>query len=397
MIKKFSPDFASQGQIPFDAFSWLISQTTGETSDEIGEIIVLPNHYYIFLNPDDKANISENEESLNEELVRHINSIRSQDHKAFFTEDPAVTICEDVRIEKGTIECFASVNKVENEDLKYFHEAEFQQKQVAYSSIVGAVQAAIQRHTDYIGDKAITPNEFFLTLTAVERNKRRQYEHILIESLTNDALNECRKYDPSKPDSDMIVTVKESPDLEKPFKVECYSSKNKQTRMQENADSPSEKHAPDEKPLLNEQTMTINISEHIINQTAEKKSDVKDKKTSDEPLITERTSVIPIVEQVENKATPLPVYLVCGEKKFPVEQGETSIGRSQKCDIILSSEDKRISRLHAVIIRKGDNLTMIPKGQNRTLLNGNETVIDSSVPLQKGDKITIEEYNLEII
>jgi pSer/pThr/pTyr-binding forkhead associated (FHA) protein/tetratricopeptide (TPR) repeat protein len=70
---------------------------------------------------------------------------------------------------------------------------------------------------------------------------------------------------------------------------------------------------------------------------------------------------------------------------FEITHPETSIGRSQKCNLIL--EDKRSSRKHSVILRKGNQFLLQDQGSaNGTLLNG-ERVAEQE--LHSGDVIKI--------
>jgi hypothetical protein len=74
--------------------------------------------------------------------------------------------------------------------------------------------------------------------------------------------------------------------------------------------------------------------------------------------------------------------------------GENVIGRASKDhpppDIVLVDPHKYISRIHAVITRKGSAYSIVHKGQNPTLLNGNSLDRGSHHPLKNGDVIAIE-------
>ena len=70
---------------------------------------------------------------------------------------------------------------------------------------------------------------------------------------------------------------------------------------------------------------------------------------------------------------------------LPLRRRHTTIGRSVECDIVLT-EDDRVSRNHAEIVRQGTQLMLVDCGsRNGVWLNHQR--ITESVPLKAGDRI----------
>jgi pSer/pThr/pTyr-binding forkhead associated (FHA) protein len=79
---------------------------------------------------------------------------------------------------------------------------------------------------------------------------------------------------------------------------------------------------------------------------------------------------------------------------FPVHQGDSLLGRSPECLIVLASE--RVSREHAVVRRIHSGLEIEDLGsRNGTWVNG--TRIRRATVLQKGDEVQLGEDLLEVV
>jgi phosphoserine phosphatase RsbU/P len=73
---------------------------------------------------------------------------------------------------------------------------------------------------------------------------------------------------------------------------------------------------------------------------------------------------------------------------FPIENGETTIGRHPQCTIVV--EAGAVSRLHAKVIREGNRYMVADAGsRNGTFLNGQ--LLAQPQPLRSGDSIRISE------
>jgi phosphoserine phosphatase RsbU/P len=74
--------------------------------------------------------------------------------------------------------------------------------------------------------------------------------------------------------------------------------------------------------------------------------------------------------------------------RFPIENGETTIGRHPQCTIVVDAG--AVSRLHAKVVRDGDRYTVADAGsRNGTFLNGQ--LLTQPQPLRTGDCIRISE------
>src|SRR5690349_22432655 len=82
-----------------------------------------------------------------------------------------------------------------------------------------------------------------------------------------------------------------------------------------------------------------------------------------------------------------------GEKiAFPIEEGETFIGRKDYCDICFP--DGSVSKRHVKIVRAGHKVELFDAGsRNGTLVNGK--VVDR-VPLRDGDVIQLGKIVLTV-
>ncbi|MFM2589849.1 FHA domain-containing protein [Vibrio sp. TBV020] len=79
---------------------------------------------------------------------------------------------------------------------------------------------------------------------------------------------------------------------------------------------------------------------------------------------------------------------------FP-ESGGT-IGRAPDCDICLSDQSKRISRLHGEVKRTDRGYVYISRGQNSAALNEKALSRDKEYALNDGDILKIENYTMLI-
>jgi pSer/pThr/pTyr-binding forkhead associated (FHA) protein len=88
------------------------------------------------------------------------------------------------------------------------------------------------------------------------------------------------------------------------------------------------------------------------------------------------------------------LWLELGRERFPVRQGETTIGRSNYCTIVLDSTTA--SRQHAAIVAVGDTLTLTDlKSRNGTAVNGIK--IKHPTVLGVGDVITLGSSQIALL
>ncbi len=88
------------------------------------------------------------------------------------------------------------------------------------------------------------------------------------------------------------------------------------------------------------------------------------------------------------------LWLQLGQDRFPVRQGETTLGRSHYCTIVLQSA--RASREHAAIRAEEERITITDLGSlNGTAVNGHR--ISEPVELEVGDLITIGSQQIALI
>ena len=86
-------------------------------------------------------------------------------------------------------------------------------------------------------------------------------------------------------------------------------------------------------------------------------------------------------------------WLRLGSQRYPLRQGETTIGRSPYCSIQLVSP--QTSREHAAILVRDGETTLSDLGsRNGTYLNGRR--IRAATLVSAGDRITIGEVNLVV-
>lgn len=88
------------------------------------------------------------------------------------------------------------------------------------------------------------------------------------------------------------------------------------------------------------------------------------------------------------------LWLVIGQERIPLRQGETTLGRSHYCTVVLDSAIA--SRQHAAIeIRNGEVLLNDLDSRNGTFLNGER--IRAVESLRAGDVITIGKIEIQLV
>jgi pSer/pThr/pTyr-binding forkhead associated (FHA) protein len=87
------------------------------------------------------------------------------------------------------------------------------------------------------------------------------------------------------------------------------------------------------------------------------------------------------------------IWLRIGSERIPLRQGETTVGRSPYCSIVIDSPTA--SRQHAAFVLHELDLTVADLGsRNGTALNG--TLIQETTLVQVGDVITIGARDLVV-
>src|SRR5271168_4059523 len=88
------------------------------------------------------------------------------------------------------------------------------------------------------------------------------------------------------------------------------------------------------------------------------------------------------------------LYVRSGEKvAFPIEEGETFIGRKDYCDICFPEQS--VSKRHVKILRQGSRVELSDAGsRNGTLVNGEN--VEGSIPLRDGDVIQLGKITLTV-
>lgn len=106
------------------------------------------------------------------------------------------------------------------------------------------------------------------------------------------------------------------------------------------------------------------------------------------PLIFVVIAVICISSLLKTKSPKVKPALFVDEldgKEYPVTHWETSIGRSNSCDIVLSFDT--VSRFHAVLTKRKKGWVLTDTySRSGTYLNGKK--IKSPAVIQGGDKVT---------
>ena len=70
---------------------------------------------------------------------------------------------------------------------------------------------------------------------------------------------------------------------------------------------------------------------------------------------------------------------------LPLRRRHTTIGRSIECDIVLTDDD-RVSRNHAEIVRQGTQLMLVDCGSRNGVWLNHQRITESA-PLKAGDRI----------
>jgi pSer/pThr/pTyr-binding forkhead associated (FHA) protein len=88
------------------------------------------------------------------------------------------------------------------------------------------------------------------------------------------------------------------------------------------------------------------------------------------------------------------IWIRIGHERIPLRQGETTVGRSPYCSIVIDSPTA--SRHHAALMLNGIELTVTDLGsRNGTNING--TRITTTTALNVGDVLTIGSRELTVL
>ncbi|MBZ0199791.1 MAG: FHA domain-containing protein, partial [Ignavibacteriaceae bacterium] len=87
------------------------------------------------------------------------------------------------------------------------------------------------------------------------------------------------------------------------------------------------------------------------------------------------------------------IFGVNFNKKVMLYEGNNSIGRGSDCDILINDNEKKISRLHAMIFVKGELVGIKAISKNSTYVNGER--IEKTM-LHRGDSISISSTNIKL-
>lgn len=88
------------------------------------------------------------------------------------------------------------------------------------------------------------------------------------------------------------------------------------------------------------------------------------------------------------------LWLKVGTDRFPLREGETTLGRSQYCTVIIPSQ--AASREHALLIRRREEIVLKDLGsRNGTALNGRR--IQGPERIVVGDVITLGSCEVQLI
>lgn len=240
-------------------------------------------------------------------------------------------------------------------------------RKIPYAVLSKKIIETMKNNKDEIGRVIIVPNHYVIYLSQKDRDSRKEVEALLIEELKEELFHHSQEFDPQKEKEDIGIEIRTDASLPVGnVKIDCYMKR-------------------DIAPAPKEEVAFANEDRTILEQ-----QDVAEKMEAPEPGKT-------IIRPVET--TELYQLIVIHDKNTEthrIKKANLTIGRGSKVDIrVLGTEF--ISREHAKLVYRDDELYLIPLGANGALKDGEKLPLNQEFQLKTGDQFQIEDFSFKVI
>jgi len=251
---------------------------------------------------------------------------------------------------------------------------------IPYKKISKSLKELMKDNVDVVGRKIIIPNYYEIHLNEDDRKVRLEVEDVLCEELREEIYHEIRKINPEQNKRDIEIVIQTDPVIESGgYKIMHHIK-----RPSEQVKSPPPAAgAPQPEP--------DNYAATVIEQPTVIQSPESPPSADEQP-----TMIMPSQEEASTHYTLL-IKSDDIEKQQRISKPNITIGRSTTDDVMLESPDFSISRAHATIEKRGDDLFLTPQGINGTALNGTDLELKKEVKVETNDEIKISSYSLTIL
>ena len=263
---------------------------------------------------------------------------------------------------------------------------------ISYIRLAKAVCAALRDNRDEIGRRVLLPNIVHLFCSPQDREARKSFEDILRAELKEELASRAHEWNQEITSGFFSLELHTDESL---HPGECYAD----CYFDYSRRGEELKEAVNPKATLAEETGIGGKSGAADRTTDAKRSD-HIAKSDFQPLIHDdyyRRECRPWAPWKEGRAGCM-VKITGPEKSVShlVPGGRWYIGRGKVCQVILDSDDKKISRRHVEVDVTPDTIRLKCLGLNGALINDREMPPDEWINARPGDALFIGRYELKL-
>ena len=252
-----------------------------------------------------------------------------------------------------------------------------------------------------LGRRVLVPDYYVILLNPKDMEKMiesEKIERILIEELTEQLYNVCKKHDQEKKKENIVIEVNSDEKLDSgkfriEYKMEAPKGKSKSVSKE-----PGDRGLHTVIEAKKDETVSKKKNDKGVSTVIEKEKAVEEGKTmpKEKPVDTGVATVV----KPERKKPLYKIEVDDGKEKrtAKISKKRISIGRhTEDDDIYLDDPEHQVSRGHAKLELRDSRFFLTPYGVNGTFLNGEELELEKEAEVSSEDVIKIENYSLRII
>lgn len=236
---------------------------------------------------------------------------------------------------------------------------------IPYSEIICSVRESLEAGIDELGRRILVPNQYGIFFNPEDKQARENREDILIEELHAEMMFDIHRLNPEFQPEELEFIIDSDESLKKgEFYVKAAMIRHQVSFTSALAYTAENSNRPEIKDGLCIEENTVNGCTGVI--------DVSDTKY----IIYTRMNGL--------------------HHSYPIIKPRMTVGRSPQCDIVLKSDMRDISRIHARILLADGDVYVQPLGQNVTLLDGREINTGGLNRIKAGQQLKIGSYTLHV-